>query len=69
MDLDAYTAALAAWDRATDVLATLSAAALPGEEVTALGLACATAHKRLDAAFARETLPYRLLTSEVPHAT
>lgn len=51
MDTAAYAAVIATWDAATDALTAASAAALPGEPLTALALARKTAHKRLDAAF------------------
>lgn len=51
MDTAAYADVIATWDTATDALTQASAAALPGEPLTGLALARATAHLRLDAAF------------------
>lgn len=51
MDTTVYATAIDTWDAATENLAEVSAAALPGEPLTGLALARKTAHKRLDDMF------------------
>lgn len=65
MDSAAYTAAVDTWTSSTKAVIAESLALLPGQPLTALGLARATAHARLDAIFDAETRPHLRPREEV----
>lgn len=65
MDTRAYATAVDGWTAATDALIAASLNQLPGQPLTALGLARATAHARLDAIFDAATRPHLRPREEV----